>query len=73
MIGTITQQDSEVIASVSECLAADPAVWPGAAGGGASPKATDTMIIQGKQKQLQAAAVVMLGGVPVRIDMRARG
>jgi hypothetical protein len=73
MIGTITQQFHEIIASVSQLLAADPAVWPGAANGPLWPQANDTVVLYGRDKQISAATPILLNDEPVRVEITVGG
>ncbi|MBB4064736.1 hypothetical protein [Gellertiella hungarica] len=73
LIGTVTQQQCKIIASVSPILEANPAQWPGPNGGGLWPRANDFVVVQGKQRQILAAVPIFVDGKPVRLELRAGG
>lgn len=70
LVGDITQQDSQVIMSPTQIMAAG---WPGAGMEPASPVRGDRMLIQGFNKVVQAATAVQQQGRTVRIEIRVRG
>ena len=76
--GTVAQNDLNVVISPSQILAAQ---WPGGLRDGAVqsladpriPRATDFMVIQGRQRQVKAAKPIFVGGAWVRCDLVVAG
>ncbi len=78
IVGTITQNSLNIVMSPSEIVAAD---WPGAddniiVGSAVDkhlPRTTDKMVVQGKERQVQAAKPIYVNGVWVRTDLVVAG
>jgi hypothetical protein len=76
--GTITLNDLTVVIGPTEILAAG---WPGtddAVPGGSTvdqrlPKTTDSMVVQGRARQVKVSKPVFVGGVWVRTDLVVAG
>jgi hypothetical protein len=66
----ITQQDSHVIYSQEEILAAG---WPQSAGGLAYARNGDFMVIDGAQRAVTGGTPVVRGGEVVRLEATVRG
>lgn len=78
VVGTIVQNDLNVVISPSQIMAGQ---WPGGLRDGAVqsaadpriPRATDFMVIQGRQRQVRVSKPIFVGGVWVRTDMVVAG
>lgn len=78
VVGTIVQNDLNVVISPSQIIAAQ---WPGGLRDGAVqsaaapriPRATDKIVIQGRERQIRIAKPIFVGGVWVRCDLVVAG
>ena len=78
IVGTIAQNDLHVIISPTQIVAAS---WPGPDEGTPAgslvdqrlPRATDKMIIQGKERQVKVPKPIFVGGAWVRTDLVVAG
>ena len=70
LVAGITQQDTKVILSQAEILAAG---WPQTTGGSAWPRNGDFMVINGAQRAVTAGAPHVTGALIVRLNATVRG
>lgn len=76
--GTIVQNDVNVVISPTQIIAAQ---WPGGLRDGAVqsaadpriPRATDFMVIQGRQRQVRVSKPIFVGGTWARCDLVVAG
>ena len=67
LVGGIVQGDTKVILSPTQILAAS---WPGTL---SWPRTGDKIVINGRERNIQAAPPKLIDGAVVRIDLQVRG
>ena len=67
LVGGIMQGDTRVIMSPSQVIAA---AWPGPQDW---PRIGDKLVIDGPERNIEAAPPVRIGGVVVRLNLQVRG
>lgn len=78
IVGTISQTGLNIVISPSQIMAAQ---WPGGLRDGAVlssadpriPRATDKIVVQGKERQIKVSRPIFVGGTWVRCDLVADG